>query len=390
MNKIEEVKKLKDLFDKGAINQDEFSLIKKKVLIDDNKTSKNKTSKVSSNDQGSSESKRDVSEDMRIRNEARKQLQNENIEINEISLIYAIQEQNYRLIELLLEAGANPNKTFYEEDSEIVFYPFLHASAFGTPEIIYLLANYKARINIKNADGRNAMFSAIDSGIVENVSVLIDLGVNIDITDNYSLSPLNYAKKLKRKDLIQLLLNSGAKDIVHEKDIKRLIDYEDGNENTERYGKYSLISGVVLSLYIWFNFNWITALITIIISIGIIFFVAKSIKQTRYRNIVLMLTGMIFVLIMFIPLKKESSTTNHIKSSETKKINSTNDRAHIRCKFCIKDFYEKDGVQSIWGYTLEPDGIGMVAIYSGDRYDLYCSEKCAKGGRLFGDGYTKH
>lgn len=36
MNKIEEIKKLKSLFDQGAITQDEFNILKQNVLVDGN------------------------------------------------------------------------------------------------------------------------------------------------------------------------------------------------------------------------------------------------------------------------------------------------------------------------------------------------------------------
>jgi ankyrin repeat protein len=119
-----------------------------------------------------------------------------------IPLIYAIQSaSDYRLydndyashnhmikiIELLLERGADPNFSTIEGDTAL-----MHASMLNEKEIINLLLNNGADTNLKNNDGDTALINAVESA-VEVVEILLIAGADPTIKNNEGITAYDIA-----------------------------------------------------------------------------------------------------------------------------------------------------------------------------------------------------
>lgn len=119
-----------------------------------------------------------------------------------IPLIYAIQsasdyrsyENDYashnhmiKIIELLLERGADPNFSTIEGDTAL-----MHASMLNEKEIINLLLNNGADINLKNNDGDTALINTVESAL-EVVEILLIAGADPTIKNNEGITAYDIA-----------------------------------------------------------------------------------------------------------------------------------------------------------------------------------------------------
>ncbi|MBN2835696.1 MAG: hypothetical protein JXR48_12110 [Candidatus Delongbacteria bacterium] len=146
--------------------------------------------------------------------------------------------------------------------------------------------------------------------------------------------------------------------------------------------------GVGLSIILGFIFlirydSFISLLIITILAIGGLFGINKMIFEVSKRNLLLGALNILLVVLIIVPIGKVTDYSS--KSSS----DSTDDIAYMKCRYCGEEIVEKNN-QGIMCYTSEPDGIGVLTFYSGSKYDVYCSEECAKKGILVGYGHTEH
>jgi len=73
-----------------------------------------------------------------------------------------------------------------------------------------LLVKHKANINHKDDEGTPIIQYAVENESVEVVKFLIEKGVDINVTDQYGLSPLVYALKTKNKAIVDLIRSAGG------------------------------------------------------------------------------------------------------------------------------------------------------------------------------------
>ncbi len=106
MYKIEEIKKLAELLKEGAISQEEYNSLKETVLSAIDNTI------LSISD---SQNKK-VIEDNSIKNEALKMLEKEGITCSQQNLVTYSSKGDFRIVELLLIAGLNPNNPYINEN----------------------------------------------------------------------------------------------------------------------------------------------------------------------------------------------------------------------------------------------------------------------------------
>jgi len=142
------------------------------------------------------------------------------------------------LIKKLLDKGADPNhrvkftppfrKNNASSGSPWLDYegatPFLRAAAAGDLVGMRLLLQYKADPNIATTRGLTPLGAASGIGYmggmskewsrqqrVETVKFLLDLGASVDATDNVGRTPLHGAAALGYPEIVQLLVDHGAK-----------------------------------------------------------------------------------------------------------------------------------------------------------------------------------
>lgn len=116
---------------------------------------------------------------------------------------YAAEKGRFDLIDLLQEAGANPNLP--DENS---LTPIAYAAQNGHRKAIeILLNNEKTLPNQKGKDGKTALHHAVENQHIEAIKFfLCNKDVDINLADQKGDTPLHYAVKNEDLEIIKLLL----------------------------------------------------------------------------------------------------------------------------------------------------------------------------------------
>jgi ankyrin repeat protein len=111
-----------------------------------------------------------------------------------------------RLIQVLLEAGADPNARLNNGNSVLD-----EAASLGHIDLVELLLKAGAEPNPpENSIGQSALCAASGGGHVEMVRLLLDRGANVNCVDAYKATPLMAAAHAWRIEIVDILLGAGA------------------------------------------------------------------------------------------------------------------------------------------------------------------------------------
>ncbi|MDE5580564.1 MAG: ankyrin repeat domain-containing protein [Treponemataceae bacterium] len=120
-------------------------------------------------------------------------------------LFFAIENNYKKLVELLIEKGANIEcKGKYEAT------PLLTATSNGNLDLVSLLLEKGANIECENEDGVTPLFAAIVKGNFDIISLLIERGANIEHEVKNTYTPLGCAVAYKNKEIVSFLIEKGA------------------------------------------------------------------------------------------------------------------------------------------------------------------------------------
>jgi ankyrin repeat protein len=90
----------------------------------------------------------------------------------------------------------------------------LHIAAEGCKNDLKKLLSHGAQIDCLDSEGNTALLLSIEEkNKIENIETLLEHGANANIKNNNGISPLSKAKQYKLNQVIDLLLQYGAKDI---------------------------------------------------------------------------------------------------------------------------------------------------------------------------------
>jgi serine/threonine-protein phosphatase 6 regulatory ankyrin repeat subunit A len=129
--------------------------------------------------------------------------------IGETALMYAIGWGSEFSAKALLDAGANPNTRNPIHGNTALFEAVL--GSWLSTAIQQLIAA-GADVNARNYKGATAVFSAIGNNMEENIRILSAYGADLNTTKKDGTSVLGYARKKGNQEIIDLLINLGAKD----------------------------------------------------------------------------------------------------------------------------------------------------------------------------------
>jgi len=134
---------------------------------------------------------------------------------NFFPLLMAVAKQDFEIVEILLNAGADINLF------EVYGFTALMSAAANLNENILLLLLKKGagKINIEAVDtsGNTALMVAAQRGRNKNVKILAAAGANINATNRYGETALIMASREGRKEVVQTLISLGAD--IHIQDI---------------------------------------------------------------------------------------------------------------------------------------------------------------------------
>jgi ankyrin repeat protein len=110
------------------------------------------------------------------------------------------------LVKFLLENGANPNRITSQSST------LYHASNFNEIEIVNLLLEHKADVNLgRIKENETPIFIASKEGHAEVVKILLQNGADMNIPNIYDITPLEIAKLKNKTKVVNLLNNWGKK-----------------------------------------------------------------------------------------------------------------------------------------------------------------------------------
>ncbi|KAF2870086.1 ankyrin repeat-containing domain protein [Massariosphaeria phaeospora] len=124
-------------------------------------------------------------------------------------LHWASQRLDVKSVDVLVKAGADTNATCREGRSTLM----LTAEMKSSKACCKLLIDAGANVNHTDAEGKNALFCAIrttDNVDLETVTLLLDHGVDIDRSDQFGATCLQYAAVKPDFELCKILLDYGA------------------------------------------------------------------------------------------------------------------------------------------------------------------------------------
>ncbi|PGH07901.1 hypothetical protein AJ80_07941 [Polytolypa hystricis UAMH7299] len=128
--------------------------------------------------------------------------------LSKTPLKYAAYQGDVELARVLIAGGADIN---YSPDTPAHWSHPLHCAVDSSKEeIVKLLLDAGADVNVKNANGDTPLHSAAGSSKEEIVRLLLDAGADIDDMTKSGSTPLHSAVSACREDIVKLLLDAGA------------------------------------------------------------------------------------------------------------------------------------------------------------------------------------
>ena len=101
------------------------------------------------------------------------------------------------IVKLLLERGADVNITNHYSCTVLV-----SASNEGNAEIVKLLLAHGADVNIRNRSNRTALMCAASSGHTEIVKLLLEHGADVNMKDSWNSTAFDLADREEIKTLL--------------------------------------------------------------------------------------------------------------------------------------------------------------------------------------------
>ncbi len=140
--------------------------------------------------------------------DAKKELSDKNIQYNAQSFVKAVEDQKMDMVELFIEAGMSPNVTTDNGS------PLVTAAVTGNLEIVKLLVEKGADVNIKSTDKGD--LTPLFGGILGNgkekqdtIKFLLDKGADVNarfVSKGFEATPLMMAASQKDTEIVRLIL----------------------------------------------------------------------------------------------------------------------------------------------------------------------------------------
>lgn len=119
------------------------------------------------------------------------------------AFIHFVEKGDYETVKLYLDAGINPNESYYAS------FPLFHAVKKNHYEIAKLLLERGANPNLGH---ESCLYEAIRRKNAKMFKLLLDYGSRTDYVDYITdKTLLQKALEMNQKEIVQMLLNSGVK-----------------------------------------------------------------------------------------------------------------------------------------------------------------------------------
>ncbi|XP_051684962.1 ankyrin repeat and SOCS box protein 3 isoform X3 [Oryctolagus cuniculus] len=122
------------------------------------------------------------------------------------ALHLAASQGHWKIVQILIEAGADPNATTLEETT-----PLFLAVENGQIDVLRLLLRHGANVNGSHSMcGWNSLHQASFQGNAEIIKLLLKKGANKECQDDFGITPLFVAAQYGKLESLSILISSGA------------------------------------------------------------------------------------------------------------------------------------------------------------------------------------
>lgn len=121
-------------------------------------------------------------------------------------LMDAAEAGQLSIVELLLEAGANPNYADEDEGKTAM----LCAVTSCNSEVVLCLIEAGANVDSPNVNGKTPLMRAAELGLSRIVEMLIEFGADVKATDNGNMSVAWYAEKMGYTEIASVIQSAAS------------------------------------------------------------------------------------------------------------------------------------------------------------------------------------
>ena len=136
------------------------------------------------------------------------------------ALIAAANQGHAEVVEVLLDAGADPDRQAPKGSSAL-----MAASGEGHVHVVCLLLDGGANPDLLNKTGVSALIWACSKGNVDVVRVLLERGAKINHADHAGVTALMAASVLGHVEVVRLLLEHGARTDLVDRSARTALDF---------------------------------------------------------------------------------------------------------------------------------------------------------------------
>ena len=139
-------------------------------------------------------------------------------------------EEHFKILQLMVEKGADVNKTIWHEETEHFHTPLALAVMYGFKDFVEYLIENGAKMDIRYRDNTNLLFLAVERNHVEIAKFLLEfkqIKSKINFKHKVSgYSPLHIAASQGNLEMSKLLVDHGANvNVRNAKDYKTVLHY---------------------------------------------------------------------------------------------------------------------------------------------------------------------
>lgn len=128
------------------------------------------------------------------------------------TILHAVDSHNDKAVRMLLEAGADPNPRVPE--GLFRSSPLKAASFGGLAEMVKLLLQFGAKIDVYNPEGQTALHAAVITHNVECASILLETGATLEDVVRNGRTPLTLAIIHNSHEVLKLFVDRCSEDVT--------------------------------------------------------------------------------------------------------------------------------------------------------------------------------
>ncbi|KAI1299277.1 Ankyrin-3 [Halotydeus destructor] len=132
-------------------------------------------------------------------------------ETKETAIHYCSKSGNINVLrEIIAQLPAADAQVACNKQAKNGWSPLLYAAYYGHPELIKVLLEQNARVDVFDESGTAALHLAADYGHEEVIQLLLANNAFVNVRNKYGLTPLHLAAKKGYKGMLQQLVDNGA------------------------------------------------------------------------------------------------------------------------------------------------------------------------------------